>query len=80
MPVKIQNCTKRLVSVRLNTGRTVHIQPRTFSPPLLEVEVKNSKVQKLLDQHIIALHHMEEPVQASAVSPPGQAEVTPEQE
>ena len=69
MPVKIQNHTKRLVSVRLNSGETVHLAPRTSSKELPDVEVNgNPKVQKLLTQRIIALHHMDEPAQASAVS------------
>ena len=79
MPVKIQNCTKRLVSVRLNGGETVHIAPRTFSPGFPEVEVNgNPKVQKLLDRCVIALHHVEKPGQSSAVSTAEKAESTPE--
>lgn len=79
MPVKFQNRTKRLVSIRLNGGETVHLAPRTFSKEFPDVEVNgNPKVQKLLGQRIIALHHVEKPAQASAVSTGEKAEVTTE--
>ncbi len=57
MPVEIENLTNRPVLLRLNSGNTMHLAPCTTSTQILDVEVNNnSKVQKLQDRKVIALH------------------------
>lgn len=61
MPVTIENLTNRPVLLRLNSGQTLHLTPRTTSGEILDVEVKsNTKVQKLAGRRVIALHETEE--------------------
>jgi hypothetical protein len=61
MPVTVENLTNRPVLLRLNSGQTLHLAPRTTSGEILDVEVKsNAKVQKLQDRRVIALHKVEE--------------------
>ena len=62
MPVKIENITSRPVLLRLNSGQTLHLAPRTTSKEVREVEVSNNaRVQKLRDRHVIALHKLLKP-------------------
>jgi len=62
MPVKIENITSRPVLLRLNSGQTLHLAPRTTSKEVREVEVSNNaKVQKLRERHVIALHKLPKP-------------------
>lgn len=50
------NLSNRPVSIRLNTGRTRHIPPRSSLSGIRDVEVKhNAMVRKLLHRRIIAL-------------------------
>jgi len=57
MSVKIENVTNRPVLLRLNSGKTLHLAPNTTSTEILEVDVNNnSKVHKLQDRKVIALH------------------------
>jgi len=59
MPVKIENLTMKPVLLRLNSGKTLHISPRTTSIEIMDVEVKdNTMVQKLQGQCVVALHEM----------------------
>ena len=61
MPVTIENLTNRPVLLRLNSGQTLHLAPRTTSGEILDVEVKsNAKVQKLEGRRVITLHKIEE--------------------
>ncbi|MBV7328186.1 hypothetical protein KFU94_07975 [Chloroflexi bacterium TSY] len=61
MSIKIQNVTNRPVLLRLNSGRTLHLDPRGTSSEIRNVEVKNNaKVQKLQERRIIALHEVKE--------------------
>lgn len=61
MPVTIENLTNRPVLLRLNSGQTLHLAPRTTSGEIREVEVKgNAKVQKLEGWRVITLHKVEE--------------------
>lgn len=54
--VKIQNLTNRLVSLRLNNGKTLHLPPHMVSAELIEAQVaRNDKVAKLREHRIIAL-------------------------
>ncbi len=56
MPVKIENLTTRPVLLRLNSGQTLHLAPRTISAEVYDVEVENNpKVQKLQDRCVIDL-------------------------
>jgi hypothetical protein len=55
--VTIENLSGRLVSLRLNSGTTLHIPPGPTSPEIVDIEVQNNpEVQKLLDRRAIALH------------------------
>ena len=79
MPVKIQNLTNRPVLLRLNSGQTLHLAPRTTSSEIREVEVKsNSKVQKLEGRRVIALHKVEEEKRSSRGRKKSEAEPTSE--
>jgi hypothetical protein len=54
--VKITNLTNRLVSLRLNNGKTLHLPPQTASGELVEAQVEhNAKVAKLRECHVIGL-------------------------
>jgi hypothetical protein len=54
--VKIENLTNRLVSLRLNSGTTLHLPPRATSPELVNAEVQsNAEAQKLQERQVIAL-------------------------
>jgi len=62
---KIENLTKRLVILPLNSGRTLYIGPKSTSPEVMNVEVKdNSMIKRLCERGEIALH----PVEAEKVS------------
>ena len=79
MSVKIKNITKRPVSFRLNSGRTLHLAPGATSPEILDVEVNNNaQVQKLEDRHVIALRQVEKKEQPVAGSEKEEAESTTE--
>jgi hypothetical protein len=68
--VTIENLTRRLVSVRLNSGTTLHLPPGTNSPELVDVEVQsNAEVQKLQERRVIALHDSAAATAAKAESP-----------
>ena len=56
MATKIENLSNRKVVVRLSSGESLHIAPRATSEELNDVEVHNSKVEKLLERRVIALH------------------------
>ena len=57
MSFKIENLTTRPVLLRLNSGQTLHLAPRTISAELIDVEVENNpKVLKLKDLCVIGLH------------------------
>jgi hypothetical protein len=68
----IENLTSALVLVRCNSGTMLHLAPRKKSEEILDVEVKdNPKVQKLQDQHVIALYQVRkegQPSEANSVS------------
>ena len=52
----IINLSDRPVSIRLNTGQTRHIPPRSSLAGIRDVEVKhNPRIRKLLHQRMIAL-------------------------
>ena len=74
MPVQIENVTNRPVLLRLNSGATLHLAPRSISSEILEVEVSdNAKVQKLVERSVIQLQakeKMEAPAQAAEKSKP----------
>ena len=54
--VRIKNLTNRPVILSLNSGRTLHLSPRTTSRELRDVEVKsNAKVEKLQKQRVISV-------------------------
>ncbi|MCK5058542.1 MAG: hypothetical protein KAT34_17940 [Candidatus Aminicenantes bacterium] len=54
---KIENLTTRLVIIRLNSGQTLFIDPGATSGEIPEVELRNnSKIKKLRDRGVIALH------------------------
>lgn len=57
---KIENLTKRLVIIGLNSGRTLFIDPKTTSAEIPKGELKdNSKVEKLLERGVILVHPVE---------------------
>ena len=61
MSIKVENLTNRPVLLRLNSGRTLHLAPRTTSEEVMDVEVQNNaKAQKLEGRRVIALHQVEE--------------------
>ena len=67
--VKIENLTNRLVSLRLNNGKTLHLQPRMVVTEIGEAQVaNNSKIQKLQERHVIALHSMMTDSEAGSTS------------
>lgn len=66
MPVKIENLTMQTVVLRLNSGQTLHIPPRSTSAEIADVEVlKNKKVDKLEEQHILKKHKIENTPEAT---------------
>jgi len=79
MPVKIQNLSNRPVLLRLNSGQTLHIDPRKTSGEVMNVEVeRNTKVDKLVARRIIALHKVDAKARAPAGSKKKKAEPTEE--
>ncbi len=55
--MKIENLTKRLVLLRLNSGRTLSLDPGTVSERIRDVELaENVMAEKLRDRQVIALH------------------------
>jgi hypothetical protein len=56
MATRIENMTNRKVVVRLSSGETLHIPPRTTSDDLSDVEVQNDKIEKLVERRVIAVH------------------------
>jgi hypothetical protein len=59
MPVTIENLSKKPVLLRLNSGKTLHLAPNKTSSELRDAEVRsNTKVQKLQDRYVIALHEV----------------------
>jgi hypothetical protein len=55
--ITIENLTGRPVSLRLNSGTILHLQPRMITPEIVDVEIQsNAEMQKLLDRRVIALH------------------------
>ena len=62
MLFKIENLTNnRPVLLRLNSGQTLHLDPRRTSGEVLAVEIqRNAKVEKLVARRVIALHKVEE--------------------
>jgi hypothetical protein len=56
MFTKIRNITKRLVLIRLNSGRTLFVGPGAVSGEIRDQELSdNTMVAKLRDRHVIAL-------------------------
>jgi hypothetical protein len=54
---KIQNLTRRLVILRLNSGRSLFVGPGDYSGEIPEVDLaNNSMFQKLKERGIIAVH------------------------
>jgi hypothetical protein len=54
---KIENVTRRLVMLRLNSGRWLFMDPRTTSGEIPQVElVNNTMFKKLSDRGIITEH------------------------
>ena len=79
MSVKIENKTKRLVILRLNSGQTPFIDPGTFSGEIGDEEItNNTMVKKLVDRGVIAVHPipavkrrtLERPLKQSPASAP----------
>jgi hypothetical protein len=69
----IKNLTRRPVSLRLNSGTTLHLSPGTTSPKIDDVEVQsNAEMQKLQDRRVIELSEIdvtaEEPAAAVETS------------
>jgi hypothetical protein len=61
MPITIENLTNRPVLLRMNSGQTLHLSPRTTSGEIVDADVQNNaKVQKLEGRRVIALHKEEE--------------------
>jgi hypothetical protein len=60
MPHQIENMTMEPVLLSLTTGETLRLSPRGTSYGLRDEEVKNNpKIQKLLEQRIIALQKLQ---------------------
>ena len=77
MPVKIENLTNRPVLLRLNSGQTLHLAPRIATTEIMEVEVKgNTRLQKLQERHVIALHEVGKTEPPAAVPKKEKAEST----
>ncbi len=69
MRVKIQNLSNRPVLLRLNSGQTLHIDPRKTSEEVLDVEIeRNAKASKLVARRVIALREMGKDARAPADS------------
>ena len=78
MPVEIKNITKRLVSLRLNTGRTVHLPPGT-KLEVLDVEVdNNAKAKKLEARQVIACGPVEKKAAPAGATKEEKTTSTPE--
>jgi hypothetical protein len=55
--IKIENLTNRPVLLRLNNGKTLHLEPLWVSPEISETHVtNNNKIEKLKNRKIITLH------------------------
>jgi hypothetical protein len=55
--MKVENRTTRLVTLRLNSGQTLYIDPKSTSGEILDVDVRNNrKFNKLRERGVIALH------------------------
>ena len=77
MPVKIENLANRPVLLRLNSGQTLHLDPRRTSAEVLDVEVeRNAKVKKLEGRRVILLHKVEEKKRSTRASKKSKAEST----
>lgn len=71
--VTIKNLTRRLVSVRLNSGEALHLPPGTSSPEMVAEEVQsNNEIQKLQDRLIIAIQTADAASRKTAVSEQGE--------
>jgi hypothetical protein len=56
MQIKIKNLTNRTVLLRLNSGHTFHLAPRSTSSPILMQDVNgNAKIKKLKNLNVISL-------------------------
>lgn len=65
----IKNLTRRPVSLRLNSGMTLHLSPGTTSPKIDDVEVQsNAEMQKLQDRRIIELSEIAVAAEESAAA------------
>ena len=65
----IKNLTRRPVSLRLNSGTTLHLSPGATSPQIDEVEMQsNAEVQKLQDRCVIELSEIAVTVEESAAA------------
>jgi hypothetical protein len=66
---KIQNLTDRQVILRLNSGKSLYIDPGSTSGQVLEIELKgNPMVRKLRDRRVIALYPVEAQKEDAPVS------------
>ncbi|NIM18427.1 MAG: hypothetical protein GTO45_41130 [Candidatus Aminicenantes bacterium] len=58
--MKVENRTTRLVTLRLNSGQTLYIDPKSTSGEILDVDVRNNrKFNKLRERGVIAVHPAE---------------------
>ncbi|OPY75227.1 MAG: hypothetical protein A4E65_03608 [Syntrophorhabdus sp. PtaU1.Bin153] len=65
MSVRIRNLTERPVIIRCNSGEALHLAPGIASVAIPDAEVRdNPKIQKLVNQYVIALQQVERMTEA----------------
>lgn len=58
---EVKNLTNRLVSIRLNNGRTLHLPPKFFSDEIDDALImNNAQVKKLEERHILSVQTAKE--------------------
>jgi hypothetical protein len=58
---EIRNLTNRLVSIRLNNGRTLHLPPRFLADKIEHALImNNAEIKKLEERHVITVQEAEE--------------------
>ena len=69
--VKIENLSNRLIIIRGNSGRYIHLAPKEFSKPIDEIEIINNlKIKKLIDSGLISVERKKEEKGMKKQGPP----------
>ena len=69
--VKIENLSNRLMTIRGNSGRFIHLAPKESSSPIDEIEIANNpKIKKLIDSGLISVERAKEEKGVKKQEPP----------